>query len=56
MVVHLKFVKLLMEADIYPRFGPTMEWIHAHGLILKEAGGHILNLDNQKFHIIRKTY
>ena len=31
-------------ADIYPRFGPTMEWdICAAHLILKEAGGTILS-------------
>ena len=44
------------EADIYPRFGPTMEWdTCAADLILKEAGGHILNLDNQKISYNKKN-
>lgn len=36
------------NADIYPRFGPTMEWdtCAAH-LILKEAGGEIRNLKQE---------
>lgn len=37
------------EADLYPRFGPTMEWdVCASDLILREAGGIILNLDNNE--------
>ena len=36
------------NADIYPRFGPTMEWdtCAAH-LILKEAGGEMRNLKHE---------
>jgi len=43
----LKFL-LLAEgtADIYPRFGPTMEWDTAAGeAILRAAGGHVLASD-----------
>ncbi len=36
-------------ADIYPRFGPTMEWdTCAADLILTEAGGNILNTDGTR--------
>ena len=32
------------EADIYPRFGPTMEWdTCAAQMVLEEAGGKILD-------------
>ena len=34
------------EADVYPRFGPTMEWDTAAGhAILSAAGGCVLALD-----------
>ena len=37
-------------ADIYPRFGPTMEWdVCAADLILSEAGGHVLDLKGKSF-------
>ena len=37
------------DADIYPRFGPTSEWDIAAGhIILNEAGGKILTLDNKE--------
>ena len=36
------------EADIYPRFGPTMEWDTAAGhAILTAAGGSLTTLDSQ---------
>lgn len=43
----LKFCTLATgEADIYPRFGPTMEWDTAAGhAILKAAGGDVLTID-----------
>ena len=35
-------------ADIYPRFGPTSEWDIAAGqIILEEAGGNIVNFNNE---------
>jgi len=35
------------RADVYPRFGPTMEWDTAAGdAILRAAGGLVLDLDN----------
>ncbi len=39
------------EADIYPRFGPTMEWDTAAGhAVLNAAGGQVLNPDGTIFH------
>ncbi len=43
-------LKLLMvasgEADVYPRFGPTMEWDTAAAhIVAVEAGGRVLNTD-----------
>ena len=37
------------SADLYPRFGPTSEWDIAAGhIILMEAGGSILSVDNNE--------
>lgn len=47
----LKFC-LLAEgrADVYPRFGPTMEWDTAAGhAVLRSAGGNIYHTDGQPF-------
>lgn len=43
----LKFCLLAAgEADVYPRFGPTMEWDTAAGdAVLRAAGGTVLALD-----------
>lgn len=46
-------LKLMMlaagEADFYPRLGPTMEWdIAAAQIVLEEAGGQVLQLDNEQ--------
>lgn len=46
-------LKLLMiasgEADVYPRFGPTMEWDTAAAqIIVEEAGGQVLHTDFKK--------
>jgi 3'(2'), 5'-bisphosphate nucleotidase len=43
----LKFCLLASgEADIYPRFGPTMEWDTAAGqAVLEAAGGHVATRD-----------
>ncbi len=38
-------------ADVYPRFGPTMEWDIAAGhAVLLGAGGQVLTLDGQPLH------
>ena len=38
------------EADIYPRFGPTMEWDTAAGqAVLEAAGGAVLTPENTAF-------
>ena len=44
----IKFLHLAEgSADVYPRFGPTMEWdIAAAQIILEEAGGSVLRVDS----------
>jgi 3'(2'), 5'-bisphosphate nucleotidase len=38
------------KADIYPRFGPTMEWDTAAGhAVLRYAGGRVTNTDGTEF-------
>lgn len=38
------------EADVYPRFGPTMEWDTAAGhAVLLAAGGHVTTPEGQPF-------
>ena len=38
------------EADVYPRFGPTMEWDTAAGeAVLRAAGGQMRDQDNSDF-------
>lgn len=38
------------EADVYPRFGPTMEWDTAAGdAVLRAAGGRVSNPDGSLF-------
>ena len=46
----LKFCEIAEgNADFYPRFGPTSEWDIAAGhIILKEAGGTLLTLNNKQ--------
>ena len=46
----LKFCEIAEgNADFYPRFGPTSEWDIAAGhIILKEAGGALLTLNNKQ--------
>ena len=37
------------EADLYPRFGPTMEWDTAAGhAVLSAAGGSVLQLEDKQ--------
>ena len=39
------------EADVYPRFGPTMEWDTAAGhAVVTAAGGQVLRPDGSPFH------
>ncbi len=46
----LKIIRLATgEADIYPRFAPTMEWdTAAADIILQEAGGQMLNVETRR--------
>lgn len=43
----LKFIRLAQgEADLYPRFGPTMEWdTAAADAVLRAAGGNVVTID-----------
>ena len=54
----LKFCLLAAgEADVYPRFGPTMEWDTAAGdAILRAAGGKVLNPDDTPFSYGKAEY
>ncbi|MCF8879899.1 3'(2'),5'-bisphosphate nucleotidase CysQ [Hyphobacterium sp. SN044] len=47
----LKFCLLAEgKADVYPRFGPTMEWDTAAGhAVLQAAGGHVIQPDGTDF-------
>ena len=45
------------EADVYPRFGPTMEWDTAAGdAILRMAGGTVTGPDGKDFHYGKSGY
>jgi 3'(2'), 5'-bisphosphate nucleotidase len=45
------------EADVYPRFGPTMEWDTAAGdAILRFAGGNVENIDGTNFKYGKKEF
>ena len=45
------------EADVYPRFGPTMEWDTAAGdAILRAAGGMVSNPDGSPFQYGKNDY
>ena len=45
------------QADVYPRFGPTMEWDTAAGdAILRAAGGTVTNADFSKFYYGKHLY
>jgi len=52
----LKFLLLADgQADIYPRYGPTMEWDTAAGeAILRAAGGTVLSEDGRQ-HVYGKA-
>ena len=45
------------QADVYPRFGPTMEWDTAAGdAILRAAGGTVTNANFSKFYYGKHLY
>ena len=45
------------QADVYPRFGPTMEWDTAAGdAILRAAGGRVTNPDLSNLHYGKYLY
>jgi 3'(2'), 5'-bisphosphate nucleotidase len=45
------------EADVYPRFGPTMEWDTAAGdAVLRSAGGSVLLPNSQPFGYGKQSY
>lgn len=45
------------EADIYPRFGPTMEWDTAAGqAVLEAAGGKVLTPEGADFHYSKAAH
>ncbi len=45
------------QADVYPRFGPTMEWDTAAGdAILRAAGGYMTNPDLSNFNYGKHLY
>ena len=46
----IKFLAIARgEADVYPRFGPTMEWDTAAGqAVLEAAGGSVVGVDGQR--------
>lgn len=47
----IKFIEIARgNADIYPRFGPTMEWDTAAGqAVLEAAGGHVVDSKGARF-------
>ena len=45
------------EADVYPRYGPTMEWDTAAGdAILRAAGGHVEDENGKAFYYGKPKY
>ena len=45
------------QADVYPRFGPTMEWDTAAGdAILRAAGGMVFHPDGEIYHYGKQDY
>ena len=54
----LKFCLLAEgQADVYPRFGPTMEWDTAAGdAVLRAAGGMVMSLDDMPFSYGKQAY
>ena len=45
------------RADVYPRFGPTMEWDVAAGhAVLAAAGGRVTDLDGAPFTYLKPDF
>ena len=45
------------RADVYPRFGPTMEWDTAAGdAVLRAAGGRVLTTDGEPFLYVKPSF
>lgn len=45
------------KADLYPRFGPTMEWDTAAGhAVLAAAGGEVVTPENSPFHYAKPEF
>lgn len=45
------------KADVYPRFGPTMEWDTAAGdAVLRAAGGRVLTTDGEPFLYVKPSF
>lgn len=45
------------KADVYPRFGPTMEWDTAAGdAVLRAAGGRVLTTDGDPFLYVKPNF
>jgi 3'(2'), 5'-bisphosphate nucleotidase len=45
------------EADVYPRFGPTMEWDTAAGdAVLRAAGGRVTTVDGDPFRYVKQGF
>ncbi|MCB9943784.1 MAG: 3'(2'),5'-bisphosphate nucleotidase CysQ [Geminicoccaceae bacterium] len=45
------------RADVYPRFGPTMEWdVGAGHAVLSAAGGRMTDLDGRPFHYAKPDF
>jgi 3'(2'), 5'-bisphosphate nucleotidase len=45
------------KADVYPRFGPTMEWDTAAGhAVLRAAGGRVTTTDGAPFRYLKPGF
>ena len=45
------------KADVYPRFGPTMEWDTAAGdAVLRAAGGSVITTDGEPFRYVKPSF
>jgi 3'(2'), 5'-bisphosphate nucleotidase len=45
------------KADVYPRFGPTMEWDTAAGhAVLRAAGGRVTTTSGEPFRYVKPSF